>query len=407
MDIILPVLKEIFYSENLKFFDVQIDENSNKSIHMGSNLLFAKVSIVDEHEKAQEIPLAIKVGKSKLDASTVANGCRESTFFREIVPLFDNLQAELKIKNKFCKIPKCYKTLIKDGYEIIVLENLSFSGWSALDLTEMINPEGQEVIAKHVAQYHALSFALRHLHKEIFDEHTKDFNMINRGFIAGMIDVFQGIMSKIENILEESNKQETLLKFRKLMKTVNGQTMVKIIDDKPKEVVVVHGDLQRFNFMYKFKDKSCGSISDAMLIDFQVAGIHSPVLDLTYYFFTSVNIPYKASDFLKCYYDQLATSLKELSCDANKLFPYSTLLEHWNKYAFYGFCFAASFMKLGFSEGALQKSSNGTIETFEEPADIGKNIRDTILNAKITNDELYKLTLINLTEKYLESTSIQ
>uniref|UniRef100_A0A6P7GAA6 Uncharacterized protein LOC114339707 n=1 Tax=Diabrotica virgifera virgifera TaxID=50390 RepID=A0A6P7GAA6_DIAVI len=405
---ILPVLKELFYAENMKFFDVKIDETSKKSFHMGSNLLFAKVSIIDEHENAQEIPLAVKVGKTKQDSNMASKGYRESVFFREIVPIFNKLQADLKTKNIFNKMPKCYKTLIKDGYEIIILENVSVSGWGALDLSEFINAEGQEVIAKTTAQYHALSLALRHLDKETFEKHTKDFDMVNREFVAGMIDIFQDTLCKIENILEESNKQETLLKFRKLLKTVDEQTMLKIIDDKPKEVVVVHGDLQRFNFMYKFKDKSCGSIADAMLIDFQVAGIHSPAIDLTYYFFTSVHLPsYKASDFLESYHKHLTTSLKELSCDVNKLFPYSTLIEHWNKYAFYGFCFAIAFMKLGFSEGALKQPSNDTIETVAEPEDIGKNIRDTIANARVTNNELYNHTLLNLTEKYLESTNIQ
>ncbi|XP_072389159.1 uncharacterized protein [Diabrotica undecimpunctata] len=403
---ILPVLKDIFYSENLKFFEAKIDETSKKSFHLGSNLVFAKVSIIDEHENAREISLAVKIGKIKIDSSMVARACRESVFFREIVPLFNNLQAELKIKNVFNKIPKCYKTLIKDGYEILILENLLFSGWNLLENYKKINVEGQELIAKNIAQYHALSFALRHLDKQTFDKHTKDLNMINKENLTNLIDVAQGVFCKIENSLEEFNKQETLLKFRKLMKTVNGQTMVNILDDKPKEVVVVHGDFHKFNLMYKFKDISCESISDAMFIDFQVVGIHSPILDLTYYFFTSVDIPYKALDFLKCYHEQLAISLKELTCDVNELFSYSTLLEHWNKYAFYGFCFASSFKKLEFIEGGWENEANDTIESVEGSAHIGKDIKDKMINAEVINNEQYKLALINFTEKYLDSINI-
>ncbi|XP_028135617.1 uncharacterized protein LOC114330472 [Diabrotica virgifera virgifera] len=405
---ILPVLKEVFYSQNLKFFDVKIDENSQRSFHMGSHLLFAKVSIIDQQENAREIPLAVKVGKTKLDSSMVATGCRESAFFREIVPIFNKLQTDLKIKNIFNKIPKCYRTLMKDGYEIIILENLSFSGWGVIDSFVSLNAEGQEVIAKNIAQYHALSFALRHIDKQTFDKHATDFNMTNREVMVKINDVFQDLLCKIiENTLEETNKQEMLSKFRILMKNVNEQTMLNIVDDLPKEVVVVHGDLHKFNLMYKFKDKSSGSIVDAMFIDFQDSRIHSPVLDLTYYFFFSVQIPFKASDFLKYYHQELTTYLRDLTCDANKLFPYSTLIEHWNKYAFYGFCCGVTYVTLEFAVGTLQKPSNGTIESVEEPVDMDKTIRNACLNPEVTNNGLYKQSLINLTENYLESINIQ
>lgn len=77
---------------------------------------------------------------------------------------------------------------------------------------------------------------------------------------------------------------------------------------------------------------------EVKLLDFQLARFGSPVLDLSYFLYTSASVQHlnHLNHFLKHYHSALVEFLKEFDCDASVLFPYEVLEEHWGQFAKFG-----------------------------------------------------------------------
>lgn len=73
-------------------------------------------------------------------------------------------------------------------------------------------------------------------------------------------------------------------------------------------------------------------------MDWQLARFGSPVLDLSYFLYTSASkdILDDLSKLLKLYHDSVAEHLSKFNCSIDELFAYSILEEHWKKYAKFG-----------------------------------------------------------------------
>lgn len=72
-----------------------------------------------------------------------------------------------------------------------------------------------------------------------------------------------------------------------------------------------------------------------MIIDWQLARFASPVLDLSYFLYTSGNkkIFSNLNKYLKVYYNSLSKFLENTS---NDLFPFEVLQEHWKTFSKFG-----------------------------------------------------------------------
>lgn len=73
-------------------------------------------------------------------------------------------------------------------------------------------------------------------------------------------------------------------------------------------------------------------------MDWQLARFGSPVLDLSYFLYTSAtketldDLP----KLLELYHNSLKEHLKKFSCSSDELFPFLVLQQHWRKFAKFG-----------------------------------------------------------------------
>lgn len=89
------------------------------------------------------------------------------------------------------------------------------------------------------------------------------------------------------------------------------------------------------------------------LFDFQVSRLHSPAIDVAYFFYMSApkHVMDEVDKYLKIYYDSFANFLKELGSDPGLLFPFDAFLSHWKKYREFGLAMALCSFRFVLSEG--------------------------------------------------------
>lgn len=114
----------------------------------------------------------------------------------------------------------------------------------------------------------------------------------------------------------------------------------------------------------------------------------SPVLDLAYFFFvcSSKDIIYDYKSYLKIYHETVSENLKALSCDPDKVFPYSLLERHWKKYAKFGLYMALMVLTLMLSEAE-------EVPVFSQVAKNGDNFFDSFNYDSIHIDDYNKRIL--------------
>ncbi|KAJ8957797.1 hypothetical protein NQ314_006472 [Rhamnusium bicolor] len=80
------------------------------------------------------------------------------------------------------------------------------------------------------------------------------------------------------------------------------------------------------------------SPTNVAILDWQMCYLRSPVFDISYLFYaTSSRLELeKFDELLKFYYNSFSNFLKELGSNAEEIFPYSSLKEHWRKYSLFG-----------------------------------------------------------------------
>lgn len=109
-----------------------------------------------------------------------------------------------------------------------------------------------------------------------------------------------------------------------------------------------------------------------------------PVFDIIYFIFSSCTKE-DIRDYetlLKIYYDSLKIHMKSLRCNPEEMYPYSTFINHWNKYCNLGLYIACIMIRVAMSE-------SDDVPNFEETLASGKGLFESF-DFKLTNEDEYK-----------------
>uniref|UniRef100_A0A6P7GNJ9 Uncharacterized protein LOC114340993 n=1 Tax=Diabrotica virgifera virgifera TaxID=50390 RepID=A0A6P7GNJ9_DIAVI len=300
--------------------------------------------LADVKTSGENLNLVIKLGKGV----NVAEGFqREAYVLNRVTPLFKDIQKYLRIQNPVQEFQKCYKVFNQEGTEIIVLDDIEKRGFEAVsgDLSE----HNFKLILNTIAKFHALSFALRHIHKEKFDEVLSNCQVVTKTMLEEVAQFFDARLEKLKFSLKLRMRLDLLKNFEDALENFNGRSIIDILNQSVEHSVLVHGDYHQNNTLLKFAGQDKTRAIDVALTGFQASGLHSPVIDLSYYFFSSLGCGFfpNVSEFLKYYYEQLTSFLKELGCDVAQIYTFEKLQEHWRQYSFYGFCLSIAYLELG------------------------------------------------------------
>lgn len=111
-------------------------------------------------------------------------------------------------------------------------------------------------------------------------------------------------------------------------------------------------------------------MQDIKLLDFQLVSSGSPVLDLSYCFYSggsgeSLN---NLNVFLKIYHDSLSDTLKVFNLDVEQMYPFTRLKEEWKTYCKFGFAMAVMLWRVKFIDDSVAmevQPENEDIEVLE------------------------------------------
>lgn len=207
------------------------------------------------------------------------------------------------------------------------ISRFSFEGYQNLDRYIGSDLEGTKFIIADLAKFHAVPLALKLQKPVIFEENIKQY-----------MDCFQPVEDDyvepnfedvVLEILEESEESKPFI--NKMKRSIELES-----EDSYREpfATLSHKDLWVNNFMVKLEN---GKIVKTNFVDFQGFSYESPVRDMLFFLFTSVqfDVVKEHLDYLiKFYHNQFIETLNELHCPTAD-FTFEKFLDEISHYGIY------------------------------------------------------------------------
>ncbi|KAJ0172023.1 hypothetical protein K1T71_011996 [Dendrolimus kikuchii] len=253
--------------------------------------------------------------------------CNEVAFYNKIWPALCIFQKQWgKVKNPFRQIPKCY--LARN--ECVVLKDLKQQGFIMPDRRQSLTVEQAYAVLRYLAQFHALSLAMKCHDPEGFYELLNNKDGINEVFFVSENDEYyksyyreatHNAVAMVEEELKNSPDGEVYVtKFKEFCNEESFfQMMVELVTPQEPLAVICHGDCWTNNFLFRYVD---GEIAEMYLVDFQLVRYASPALDLVYIIYLCMDRQQRSehqTSLLEYYSDELYGRLLEMSED-NSMF---------------------------------------------------------------------------------------
>ncbi|XP_073842682.1 uncharacterized protein [Musca autumnalis] len=256
---------------------------------------------------------------------------KEILMYSKYLPEFEELYG--KYGGKFNFGPKSYKFAADVGADLIIMEDLSESGFKCGNRREGLDMAHVECALTKLAQFHAVSAKYvevngqfpEKLHKGIYSEESRAmFEHMDRSKFAKFFTEFE-------------NNEEYIDKVPALTKNMID-ICIRLSQVDPTEFNVLnHGDSWLNNIMFKHDD--AGNIAGTYFVDFQVCKYGSPAQDLWYFIMSSTELSIKVDSFdyfIRYYQEKLEENLKMLEY-AGKVPSLSELHQVMLKYGYLGF----------------------------------------------------------------------
>ncbi|CAH1111219.1 unnamed protein product [Psylliodes chrysocephalus] len=332
---------------------VELKGTKEKGDGYVADIIFAKVTLDEPNHNGKQLHLAAKASKPSHSGKFLSDICqREVDFFKDIVPIFQQFQQEKNIKKPFRALPKCYTAFHTENAEVVIQENMTTKGYVLHNKKIPMNINHIKLVLSNYAKFHALSLAIRDQKPEVFEKIEKTCNNIVLEKLSMIQGIYEKSVTKIINNLNEVGRRDLAKRYEKLVGRNVMETVRDLLLDIPDERVLTHADCHNGNFMFEYKDGNEESPSNMVLLDFQVSFVFSPIIDLSLYLYSGASKEEFShfTELMEFYHNELSSFLSQLGSDVSKLFPISTMWQHWKKYSFYGFTFATAYLELLFIE---------------------------------------------------------
>lgn len=255
-----------------------------------------------------------------------------------------------------------------------MFENLTLNGFrmaprDKLDLKHIL------IMTKSIAQFHAISYALKIQNRGKFDEFVGSFKAYPfRRKEKSMADAFYAIslerlLRHVVNTDQQDDYKVAIKKLHEKYIAHPSQLLQDFLLDDPVFNIIAHGDYNRNNVMFKYEsDEGFADPIGLKIYDFQWIKEGSPVLDLSFFLYMNLDPDIRDSswnEILEFYHESLLSSIaKLLNCSRNdeRLAPFNfeAFLQHFSNYAFYGCIISTWFLPVMLSE--LETCRNIEIE---------------------------------------------
>lgn len=216
---------------------------------------------------------------------------------------------------------KCYGARIGltnnnnvDNDAIIILDNLKMQGYQVEDRMKGFDLETTKIILKDLARLQATIIAMRKLKPEWFNEEVLPcLETINNGGV--MVDGFISAAITMASKIEECKPYLDKLKAMTDERNKYGGLLFPVESNK-NFYTIVHTDIWLNNILI-LRDEF-GSPIKTRIIDFQLTDYGSPIRDLLFLMYSSVQIDVcdlYSDDLIQIYYQAFIECLVDYNCD--------------------------------------------------------------------------------------------
>ncbi|KAM3958710.1 uncharacterized protein ACR2FA_007234 [Aphomia sociella] len=268
----------------------------------------------------------------------------EINFYEKVLPALLKFQSTKKhLTDPFDKYPKLFLSYSDGVNDFICLEDATLQGFGSAVRQEGIDYEHCKVTFKVLAQFHALSFAMKDQEPEEFKKiRTEVFETY---YHERLRDWYTRFWNRISGIAIDAVEKEYpnsiyVEKIKQFAVPERYDDMIAAVSNTFESGIISHGDSWTNNFLYQYVG---GAPVDAKIIDFQLSRCASPVLDITFviYACTSQDMRDKYYDeLMKYYYDVLAKQIREMGSDPDKLYSYEVYMGEVKKYSYFALSFS-------------------------------------------------------------------
>lgn len=218
------------------------------------------------------------------------------------------------------------------------------------------------LLTKSIAELHAISYGLKFQNRSKFDELVRNLKIIpfhNKDKKTMFDPLYKIALERIYRHVKSSDQPEdfknSFVKLYEKFISSPGKLPQTFYDDDESFNVIIHGDYNRNNVMFKYN--SSEGFEDPIglkMFDFQWTKYASPVMDLSFYLYMNLDpelIETSWDKFLKFYHETLiSTLIKILKCSENderlKVLNFESFQEHFKNHAFYGCLISMHFLPI-------------------------------------------------------------
>lgn len=313
-------LRNYFSSKTLSVQNVQVRPATGKGENFCSTVYRLKVEYVGDDKSKQNLNIILKLALSSGIASEKLSSLnvygKEIEFYQKIAPKFESLLRENKqLIDAELLLPKVYGFC--DVNNALLIEDVSPLGYRIGPVRQGFNAKEAEIILQKVALFHAAGAVLQEREPDIYANFQKamltEENHTLDSFYQDQFDAATSVISTWPEYAHYAGK----------MKKMRNKLIDKILDVLKKDPncfnTLAHMDLWTNNLLLKYTDiceNGVNKIENIVAIDFQYSYWTSPVLDLHYFFHTSVRDslrPEIFDDLIAFYHDHLESYLKRLN----------------------------------------------------------------------------------------------
>ncbi|GBP42885.1 hypothetical protein EVAR_87264_1 [Eumeta japonica] len=242
---------------------------------------------------------------------------REIFVYEELSKVYESLQTEagVPLEDRYDFV-KCFGVCKNEGSEALILENMTAKGYKTYSKNYNISLEFAKLSMIRLAKFHALSYALGRLRPDYYESRIRPLTtqyLFNDSWTQCVRNVAQATLDVFTPSDPRHQKMRDFVE-----KTIQKFPAYYEPSDRS---VLCHGDYRPSNILMKEKD---GILSGVLPVDYQIAQMCSPVIDLAYFFFAGTDRAFRSAhmtDLIHLYRETMRTFLARFGVDLEGVSP--------------------------------------------------------------------------------------
>lgn len=279
---------------------------------------------------------------------------KEEMFYRELLP---EIQTQLKTADQVpLRVPKYFHSSLKEGHEVIFLEDLRPRGFKMFDRRKGMDVSHTDLVLKELGRLHAASHLLRSRIPNFCEAYpVLDIDWLN--YSEEAVDttrsIFANQMEVVCNLLKKFGGYELAVNWLTLNMGKAAEIIEKQLQRKPPFDLICHGDCWNNNLLFRYDEE--GRPLEVMLLDLQLCRQASVATDLNYFLHNSLEGSVRKPN-LEAFLDSYHSAFTEVINGANSQLPFSglELKQEYDKFLEYGLLLAILIVTIVLTEGGIK-----------------------------------------------------